>query len=87
MFADASVDAVVSTMSLHHLPTVERLCQTYREVARILKPGGGIYMVDFGHLKSRRSIEYFGHQHAHRQPALFTLGVGGMSCTALGSAP
>lgn len=72
-FSDASIDAVVSTMALHHLPSVPSLARTYAEVARILKPGGGIYMVDFGHLKSRRSIDYFANQYADRQPALFTL--------------
>jgi arsenite methyltransferase len=72
MFADASVDAVVSTMALHHLPDAAALGKTYAEVARILKPGGGVYMVDFGHLKSQRSIAYFGNQYAERQPALFT---------------
>lgn len=71
-FADASVDAVMSTMALHHLPTVNMLCQTYAEVARILKPDGGVYMVDFGHLKAERSINYFAYQYADRQPALFT---------------
>ena len=71
-FADKSVDAVMSTMALHHLPTFDMLCQTYAEVARILKDGGGVYMVDFGHLKSKRSIDYFAYQYADRQPALFT---------------
>ena len=71
-FSDQSVDAVMSTMALHHLPTVELLYMTYREVARILKHGGGVYMVDFGHLKSVRSIDYFAYQYANRQPALFT---------------
>lgn len=71
-FADRSVDAVMSTMALHHLPTFDMLCRTYAEVARILKPDGGVYMVDFGHLKSPRSIDYFANQYADRQPALFT---------------
>lgn len=71
-FATGSIDAVVSTMALHHLPTLDLLCATYAEVARILKPGGGVYMVDFGHLKAQRSIDYFGNQYADRQPALFT---------------
>lgn len=71
-FADASVDAVVSTMSLHHLPDVSALAQAFTEVARVLKPGGGIYIVDFSHLKSAHSIEYFANQHADRQPELFT---------------
>ncbi|MGO4381871.1 methyltransferase domain-containing protein [Pseudoduganella sp. RAF53_2] len=73
MFGDASIDAVMSTMALHHLPTTQMLGQTYAEVARILKPGGGVYMADFGHLKARRSIEYFGYQYADRQPELFTI--------------
>jgi arsenite methyltransferase len=73
MFADASIDAVVSTMALHHLPDASLLGRTYAEVARILKPGGGVYMVDFGHLKAQRSIDYFGNQYADRQPDLFTL--------------
>jgi arsenite methyltransferase len=71
-FADRSVDAVMSTMALHHLPTFEMLCKTYAEVARILKEDGGVYMVDFGHLKSKRSIDYFANQYANRQPDLFT---------------
>lgn len=73
MFGDQSIDAVVSTMALHHLPDVAALGRMYAEVARILKPDGGLYMVDFGHLKSARSIDYFANQYADRQPALFTL--------------
>ncbi len=71
-FADKSIDAVMSTMALHHLPTVEMLGQTYAEVARILKDGGGVYMADFGRLKHHDSIKYFANQYVHRQPALFT---------------
>jgi arsenite methyltransferase len=71
-FDDKSVDAVMSTMALHHLPTLDMLCQTYTEVGRILKDGGGVYMVDFGHLKAMRSIDYFAYQYADRQPQLFT---------------
>jgi arsenite methyltransferase len=72
MFADLSVDAVVSTMALHHLPDTDCLARTYAEVARILKADGGVYMVDFGHLKAQRSIDYFGNQYVDRQPELFT---------------
>lgn len=72
-FGDASIDAVMSTMALHHLPDVPALGRTYAEAARVLKPGGGVYMVDFGHLKAKASIKYFANQYADRQPALFTL--------------
>ena len=73
IFANDSIDAVVSTMALHHLPDVPALGRTYAEVARVLKPDGGIYMVDFGHLKLHRTIDYFAYQYADRQPELFTL--------------
>jgi|GEM_PF-257538 len=67
-----SVDAVFSTMALHHLPDGDALDRTFAEVARILKPGGGVYLVDFGRLKREDSIDYFAHQYADRQPELFT---------------
>ena len=70
---DASVDAVFSTVALHHLPDVGHLERTFAEVARVLRPGGGLYLVDFGHLKSEKSIEYFAYQYSDRQPELFTL--------------
>lgn len=73
MFASGSIDAVMSTMALHHLPDVAALASTYAEVARILAPDAGIYMVDFGHLKAKRSIDYFANQYADRQPEPFTV--------------
>jgi len=71
--SDYSVDAVVSTVALHHLPDFAALEKTFSEVSRVLKPGGGVYMVDFGHLKSEKSIHDFAYQYADRQPELFTL--------------
>jgi len=70
---DGSIDAVISTMALHHLPDVKFLERTFVEIARVLKPNGGIYLADFGHLRSEKSIEYFAYQYAERQPELFTL--------------
>lgn len=72
-FADQSVDAVISTVALHHLPDVDALERTFAEIARVLKPEGGLYIVDFGHLRSEKSINYFAYQYADRQPELFTL--------------
>jgi SAM-dependent methyltransferase len=70
---DRSVDAVYSTMVLHHLPGSAELKEAFRQVGRVLKPGGGIYLVDFGHLKTAQAIRYFAHQYADRQPPLFTV--------------
>jgi SAM-dependent methyltransferase len=44
----------------------------FSEVARVLKPDGGLYIADFGHLKSEASIDYFANQYADRQPEIFT---------------
>ncbi|MEC5387233.1 methyltransferase domain-containing protein [Uliginosibacterium sp. H3] len=70
---DQSIDAVMSTMALHHLPELATLEATFKEINRVLKPGGGIYLADFGHLKSERSIRYFAYQYADRQPEIFTV--------------
>ncbi|PPD35076.1 MAG: SAM-dependent methyltransferase [Methylomonas sp.] len=71
--ADASIDAVMSTVVLHHLPDLKSLGNTFAEIKRVLKPDGGLYLVDFGHLKSEKSIRDFAYQYADRQAELFTL--------------
>jgi arsenite methyltransferase len=70
----ASMDAVVSTITLHHLPDLAALQACLREVRRVLKPGGGLYLVDFGRLKRQATQAYFANEKAHRQPAAFTEG-------------
>lgn len=72
-YADASVDAIYSTVVLHHLPDEDQLEAVFREVERVLKPGGGLYLVDFGHLKTEAAICGFAYQYADRQPELFTV--------------
>jgi len=70
---DAAVDAVISTMALHHLPRIEDLDACFRQIARVLRPGGALYLADFGRLKSLRSVLYFAYQNAKHQPHLFSL--------------
>ncbi len=72
-FADDTVDAVMSTMALHHLPDATHLDRALAEVARVLTPGGGVYLADFGRLRAERSIRYFADRDADSQPELFTL--------------
>jgi len=55
---DASLDGVICTMSLHHLPDTTALATTLLEIRRVLKPQGHIYLVDFGRLKLR-STQHF----------------------------
>lgn len=70
---DRAVDAVISTMALHHLPTLEHLHACFAQIARVLRPGGALYLVDFGRLKSLKSVLYFAYQNSRHQPHLFSL--------------
>lgn len=72
-FEDGSVDGLMSTVELHHLADFDALERTFAEVRRVLRPDGGLYLVDFARLKAERSIEDFAGQHAHRQHELLTL--------------
>ena len=67
-----SVDGVISTMCLHHLPTREHLRRCFGEIRRVLKPGGALYLVDFGALKSLKSVLSFAYLNAGHQPYLFS---------------
>jgi len=71
-FADASVDCFTCTFSFHHLPDQGCLQRAFGETARVLKPGGGIYICDFGRLKRRSSQAYFANDRRERQSDLFT---------------
>jgi len=72
-FENSSIDGVISTMALHHLPTIEHLSLTFYEIKRILKPDGALYLVDFGRLKSLKSVIYFAYMNARYQPHIFSL--------------
>lgn len=72
-FDDHSLDAVISTMALHHLPTLEHLEKCFAEVRRVVKPGGALYLTDFGRLKSLYSVIFFAYINARHQPHLFSL--------------
>jgi len=71
-FPDGSFDVVLCTFSLHHLSHVQDLERTFWEVHRIGKPSGGVFLVDFGRLRRKRSIDYFADQYAKWSPTLFT---------------
>ncbi|MEY2471266.1 MAG: arsenite methyltransferase [Actinomycetota bacterium] len=50
-FADASFDVVVSNLVIHNIPGEDERARAIREVARVLKPGGRVALVDIAHTR------------------------------------
>lgn len=48
-FANNSFDVVWSSLMIHHLPTKYKLL-ALQEMRRVLKPGGRLYLIDFGRI-------------------------------------
>ncbi|MDR0480855.1 MAG: class I SAM-dependent methyltransferase, partial [Gallionellaceae bacterium] len=70
--ADASFDGVISTISLHHLPDLAALDAAMRAARRVLKPGGGLCLVDFGRLKRPATQRFFAEDRHDDQPEAMT---------------
>lgn len=71
-FDDHSADAIISTMALHHLPNHALLEACFGEIGRLLRPGGALYLADFGRLKSLKSVLFFAYLNRKHQPHLFS---------------
>lgn len=71
--SDCSMDAVISTLALHHLPSEHSLRKCFVQIKRVLKKGGALYLVDLSRLKSLYSILYFAYLNKDYQPAEFSL--------------
>lgn len=67
----AAMDGVICTMSLHHLPDLADLARTFREVRRVLRPGGGLYLADFGRLKRAATQHFFVRDRGKNQSPQF----------------
>jgi arsenite methyltransferase len=57
--ATGSIDVVISSMALHHLPDTAQLAHCFAAVRRVLKPDGRLFIMDFGRLRSLKSVDYF----------------------------
>jgi arsenite methyltransferase len=68
--APGSVDMVITTSALHHLPDLECLEQVFARVESVLKADGGLYIFDFGQVRSPRARELLVADVARRAPAV-----------------
>src|SRR5262245_30083728 len=66
-FPDAAFDAVLSTLMLHHLARRVRE-QCLIEIRRVLKPGGRLLVVDFGHPQAKSGVLAHFHRRGHVDP-------------------
>lgn len=72
-FKDGEFDGVMSTVALHHLPTLGLLKNCFKEIRRVLEPGGAVFIIDFGRLKNLQSVIQMAYLNSQEDPYLFTL--------------
>lgn len=66
--APASIDMVITTSALHHLPDLACLEQVFARVERVLKPEGGLYVFDFGLVRAPRTRDLLVADVARKAP-------------------
>jgi arsenite methyltransferase len=54
-----SVNVVLSSMAMHHLPDTDHLQRCFAAIERVLADDGRVFVVDFGRIRSLKSVEYF----------------------------
>jgi SAM-dependent methyltransferase len=68
-FGDASFDVVVSSLVLHNIPSRDGRRQAIREIARVLKPGGRVAILDLRHTRDYVAVlRQCGLPEARRSP-------------------
>ena len=50
-FADESIDVVISSLAIHNVPTAAERDQSIREIARVVRPGGSVGILDIAHVR------------------------------------
>jgi arsenite methyltransferase len=55
-FSDAVFDVVTSALAVHNIPTADGRGRAVAEMARVLKPGGRLVLVDIKHVKDYAAV-------------------------------
>lgn len=68
-----SVDMVITTSALHHLPDIDCLQEVFQCIERLLKPDGGLYIFDFGLVRSAKARALLVADVARKAPPVTAL--------------
>ncbi|MEO8333802.1 MAG: class I SAM-dependent methyltransferase [bacterium] len=71
---DASVDVVVSSLAIHNVPTAEERATSIREIARVVRPGGRVAILDIANVGAYANVlrkEGFVIEHNGITPWIF----------------
>lgn len=55
-FSDGSFDVVISSLAIHNVSSVQERKSAINEIARVLKPGGRVALLDFQHTQAYAQI-------------------------------
>ena len=73
-YPDASFDVIISSLAIHNLPGRADREQAVREIARVLKPGGRLALLDFRHTGNYvRTLRANGLPNARRSWPIFAM--------------
>ncbi|MBL7670125.1 MAG: class I SAM-dependent methyltransferase [Bdellovibrionaceae bacterium] len=67
-FTSQTFDAVISSLALHHLPDERSLEACFKEIRRVLKPNGRIFLYDYCLPKIPGTIDYLLSRTSSDQP-------------------
>jgi arsenite methyltransferase len=69
---DESVDAAVSSLAIHNLPTREDRVRAIEEISRVLKPGGRLALLDLAYSEEHvNTLKSLGWSHIERSGPVF----------------
>lgn len=69
-FENQNIDAVTSSLALHHLRSSEDLIKAFKGIKKVLPTNGQFSFLDLGKLKFKKSIQDIISLHNHNLPVL-----------------